>query len=127
MESLDIPAEEFTQLRMALPVGLKPHDVRAIGRKHFDGTPELLDLVMGTIVTGLRQSREECLYNEILRREVNTSVIEAAQYFRSEDIPTGPTPVIILVGRWSLGKSSLESDSSSHSFGYHETIVSLRG
>lgn len=68
-----------------------------MGRKRLAGILELLDMGMGKIATGPQQSGSECLHEEVLRREVNTSMSGAVSYFRSEDIPSGPIPLVILV------------------------------
>lgn len=90
---------------------------------------DLLNLAMGTIETGLQQSGMECLHREVLRREVNASVSEAAPYFRrSENMPSGPVTVSNLIEQMSLKTSSLGSGiTSAHSFGNCEAAESLRG
>lgn len=73
--------------------------MRASRRKLAAGILYLLDLEMGTTVTDIQQLGMECLYKEVLRREVDVSVSEVAPYTRrSGDIPSGPMHVATLIG-----------------------------
>lgn len=56
---------------------MRLRDISAMGPKRLAEILELLGLGTGTIVTGLQQSRMECLNKEVLRKEINTSVSEA--------------------------------------------------
>lgn len=84
---------------------------------------------MGKIVPGLQQLEIKRLHKEVLGREVNTSGSEAAPYLRrSEEIPSGPIPVVVLVKRRSLNSFSLEKGiKPEHSSGNYETPESLHG
>lgn len=58
---------------------------------------------MDTIATGFEQSEIECLHREVLSREINASVSEAAPHFRrNEEVLSGSLFVTILGVRGSF-------------------------
>lgn len=97
MGSSDTLTEEVVRLRTAHLVSLRPHDVRATGQSHLTGMLEFIDLGLATVDSGLHQSRTGCFHKEVLQREVNALVSEAPPYFKSDKMPSGCIPVIILV------------------------------
>lgn len=69
----------------------------------------LLDLRIGTIVTGMQQSGVEDKLNDVLIREVNSSIRAVGSSLgRDEDRLSGPSLMVIFVVRRILNTSSLE-------------------
>lgn len=95
---MDPHKEDVRRLRTMCSVSLRPYYVRAMGRKHVAGILVLLDLGMCTIMIGLQQSGMECLHREVLKKEINASVIETAPFVRKgEEISSRPIPAVIFV------------------------------
>lgn len=91
-----------------------------MGRRRLIGIFQLLGLGLGTIVTDVQQSGMECVLKEVLKREVKASVSEAAPYFRSENMPSVPIPVVSVKGM-SLNISLEKNATATYSSGDHET------
>lgn len=99
-----------------------------MGRKRLIRLLKLLGLVLDVMVTGLHQSRMECVQENALEREINKSLKETVSNFRSESISLEPALGLALVERRKLKTSPLETDVKiPHSSGTHKIAESLHG